>query len=328
MDFRKPGYERELNMRLREAALVNDGVITSENLAALGFSRGMVTRRKASGLLIPILKGSYALTGAALTERGRLRAAVNSGREGLVVSHASALSLHEMISSPASVHVTGTTRAFRDSIAGRWESGNFGFRVVRHETRHLPEDHVTEIDGIRVTTAERSVRDYAATAAPAQITRALTQGEKERVFCWAKLRAIAASSRGHRGIVTLNAEIDAWDPVFADTASDPEIDSLLMIRGESLPLPLVNVKIGRWTVDFYWPHLRLVVELDPYGTHSGKESHRRDHRKGIELEAMGLRVVRFTWEDRYLHEQRTATELRKIMEHQARLLRCPLFPPR
>ena len=55
-----------------------------------------------------------------------------------------------------------------------------------------------------------------------------------------------------------------------------------------MPRPAVNVKLGHNVPDFLWWHLRLAVELDPYGTHSGAGSHRRDHRKGLNSETMGL----------------------------------------
>jgi very-short-patch-repair endonuclease len=326
MDPRCTGIERELNEQLRDVSLCSDGVLSAAALTDLGFTKGMIQTRREAGRLIPILKGSYALPGTRLTHRGRCRAAVESARREAVVSHGSALALHGLIRDPGVVHLTGKGGAFRSSDSKRWISQSFGFRVIRHETRFLPEEHVTELNGIRVTTVERALRDFAATASPAELMKALTQGEKERSLCWGTLRELTATSAGHKGNGLLIAEIKEWDPAFADTSSDPEIEFLLMIRGEKMPMPAVNVRIGSYVVDFYWEHLRLVVELDPYGTHSGKESYRRDHRKSIELEAMGLRVVRFTWEDEYRHEQRTASELWTIIRQQAELLRCPVFP--
>lgn len=326
MDSKQAGRELDLNTQLRAVALANDGVLSLEILFRLGLSWTMVQKRKEAGRLLPILRGSFALPGTRLSFRGRLRASVASVSSNVVVSHGSALALHGLIRDPGPVHLTGESGAFRDQVSGRWNNDAFNLKVVRHETRHLPPEHITELDGIRVTTAERAIRDFAATAKPSEVTKALTQGEKERKLCWHELRLIADASNGHKGIGVLRNEIDEWDPVFADTISDPEIDFLRMIRRERMPKPLVNHPVGRHIPDFLWKHLCLAVELDPYGTHSGKASHRRDHRKGIELETSGLRVVRFTWEDRYLHEERTASELWTVLRQQASLLQCSLFP--
>jgi very-short-patch-repair endonuclease/predicted transcriptional regulator of viral defense system len=315
-----------LNERMREVALSKDNVLTLTDLVALGLSPKMVQRRVSSGLLIPILKGSFALPGGRLRLRGRCRAALGSVSPHVVVSHDSALALHGLVPDPGIVHLMGEAGVYRGRGRKRWKSENFGFRVIRHETRSLPREHVVELNGIRVTTVERALRDYASFAKPSEISKALTQGERERSFCWVKLKSIVASSNGHKGIGILISEIQEWSESLADAASDPEIDFLLMVRSHGLPMPEVNPRLGPYKPDFLWRHLRLAVELDPYGTHSGFISHRRDHRKGIELEVRGLRVVRFSGEDIRKHEARTAVELRTIMERQAHLHRCPLFP--
>lgn len=50
-------------------------------------------------------------------------------------------------------------------------------------------------------------------------------------------------------------------------------------------------------VDFCWPAARLVVEADGYAFHSSRDDYRRDRRRMNELERLGWRVLRFSWED-------------------------------
>ncbi len=319
------GRQPELNLKLRELALTNDGILSPLELDAIGMTERMIRDRVILGSLVPVLQGAYALPGTRLTLRGRCRAAQVSVSDRVVVSHASALALHGLIRDPWTVHLVGEpgTLSFGHN---RWRSQEFGFAVVRHQTRFLPDEHVTGISGIRVTTVERALRDYASMAKPDELVKALTQGEKERAFCWEQLRRLVATSNGQKGLGMLRTELELWEEGFADTDSDREVDFLLMIREEALPMPEVNVKLGDFIPDFLWRHLRLGVELDPYGTHSGLSSHRQDHRKGIVLETQGLRLVRFTGEDLDRHRSRTGHELRTIMEQQAELLQCPLFP--
>jgi very-short-patch-repair endonuclease len=67
----------------------------------------------------------------------------------------------------------------------------------------------------------------------------------------------------------------------------------LCIRND-IPTPLVNIKIGPYTVDFYWPDAGLVVETDSYATHQGQQAFEDDHARELYLHARGLVVRRFT----------------------------------
>lgn len=317
MDPNWAGMEAEINRRLSERARGGHGVLAVEDLRGLGLSETMIHTRRASGCLVPVLKGVYKLPGTVLTERGRFRAAVCSAGAGACLSRRSALALHGLIRSKGVVHVTrpgGAARCNRSLARSRDETA---FEVRYHQTRWLPDDHITVVSGIRATTVERSLRDFAGDAKKGEIARALSQGERERVICWDTLDELVRDSVGHAGIKRLRREVAAWDPVMADAASDPEERFLLMIRDSVVPKPSTNVTIGSHIADFYWPALGLVVELDPYGTHRGRESFHRDHRKSVELEAMGLRVIRFTWDDLYRHEERTVRELEQIVTRQA-----------
>ena len=50
-----------------------------------------------------------------------------------------------------------------------------------------------------------------------------------------------------------------------------------------------------YEVDAYWPAHRLIVEVDGYRFHSGRQAFERDRRKDAALQAAGNRVVRVTW---------------------------------
>ncbi len=60
------------------------------------------------------------------------------------------------------------------------------------------------------------------------------------------------------------------------------------------PAPEVNRRIGRWTVDFLWRKQRLVVEVDAWSSHRGRQAFEDDHRRDLELEAIRYTVRRFT----------------------------------
>jgi very-short-patch-repair endonuclease len=96
---------------------------------------------------------------------------------------------------------------------------------------------------------------------------------------------------------TRQAELAGFrlDGVRSDrTRSDLERDFLHLCRRYGLPKPEVNVKLGRWTVDFLWPAERLAVETDSWGYHRGSVAFEDDHARDLYLRRRGYEVRRFT----------------------------------
>jgi very-short-patch-repair endonuclease len=78
------------------------------------------------------------------------------------------------------------------------------------------------------------------------------------------------------------------------TRSDLETLFLELCSHYGLPAPEVNVKLGRWEVDFFWPSHRLVVETDYWIYHRGSIAFEDDHARDLDLSAAGYTVFRFT----------------------------------
>jgi very-short-patch-repair endonuclease len=73
-----------------------------------------------------------------------------------------------------------------------------------------------------------------------------------------------------------------------------EDDFLTFLRRHRLPPPEVNVKLGRWEVDFLWRAQALVVETDFFGYHRGRVAFEDDHQRDMDLRRMGFAVLRYT----------------------------------
>jgi very-short-patch-repair endonuclease len=78
------------------------------------------------------------------------------------------------------------------------------------------------------------------------------------------------------------------------TRSDLERDFIRLCRRHSLPPPEVNVRIGRWTVDFLWRDEGLAVETDSYRWHRGAVAFEDDHARDLDLRRLGYSVRRFS----------------------------------
>ncbi len=53
--------------------------------------------------------------------------------------------------------------------------------------------------------------------------------------------------------------------------------------------------LGRWEVDFLWREHALVAETDSFRHHGDRLAFERDRVKDAEIQALGFRVVRFTY---------------------------------
>ncbi|MGB7685368.1 MAG: DUF559 domain-containing protein [Solirubrobacterales bacterium] len=130
--------------------------------------------------------------------------------------------------------------------------------------------------GIPVTTPARTVADLQRSVPPRLHRRAVRQAE------------LAGYALG------ADVKTDS-------TRSDLEGDFLALCRHTGLPIPEVNVRIGRWTVDFLWPAHKLAVETDSYLYHHGTVAFEDDRARDLDLRRRGYQVLRFT--ERQLEEE-------------------------
>jgi very-short-patch-repair endonuclease len=133
----------------------------------------------------------------------------------------------------------------------------------------VPNGLVTHRQGIPVTTPARTVADLKSCVPPRLHRRAIRQAE---------LAGYALDA----GVETTR------------TRSDLEEDFLTLCRRADLPSPEVNVRIGRWTVDFLWRSHRLAVETDSYRYHRGSVAFQDDRARDLDLRRHGFDVRRFS----------------------------------
>jgi hypothetical protein len=160
---------------------------------------------------------------------------------------------------------------------------------------HLPSEGaldglglVTVRHNIPVTTPARTIADLRPCVPPRLHRRAIRQAE------------LAGYALG------ANVQTDR-------TRSDLERDFLALCLRAGLPAPEVNVRIGRWTVDFLWPAARLVVETDSYLYHHGTIAFEDDRRRDLDLRRHGLAIHRFTERQLYEQPEQVAADIRATL---------------
>ncbi len=167
-----------------------------------------------------------------------------------------------------------------------------GIRV--HESRSLPPEEVTIVDGIPCTTWARTIVDCAGVLPEREVDRMIERSMILRVFDLNEMRRTLVRARGRKGTHTIHSLLARFSEV---PPTRSELERLFLDLTETLPIdpPIVNGRIGDYEVDFHWPKDRVIVEFDGRETHDTPYGWERDHERDLELELNGWRVIRITW---------------------------------
>jgi very-short-patch-repair endonuclease len=236
------------------------GVITLRQLGAAGFTSRMVETRVRRGTLHRIHRGVYAVGHPGLSGEGSWMAAVLACGKGAVLSHRAAGALWRITTAPEVIDVTvpgNAGRGHRD-----------GIRIHRSSTLALGD--CTARDAIPVTKPARTLEDLRRTLPPRDFAAALREAEFLRLPIG-----------------------DNFEP--DHTRTELESRFLALCRRYRLPKPEVNVRVGRFKVDFLWRDQRLVVEVDGWESHRTRSAFEDDRARDARLKLLGYTVIRFTW---------------------------------
>jgi very-short-patch-repair endonuclease len=273
--------------RLARIAANQHGVVSRRQLLAVGFDDAAIRRRVARGSLYRLYAGVYAVGHPRLTREGRWMAAVVACGQGASLSHFDAAVLWSFY------HRTGG----RVHITTRWHRHIDG--LIVHRTRRLDADEVSTKDGIPVTTVARTLVDLSDHLTGDRLLRAMREAEFQRLLDLDALNAAVERAHGRRGLRPLKDAIARHRPGeivrgelehrFAELLSgtdfrEPQRNVALEVRGKT------------YVLDCYWPELGLAVELDGRDAHAREMAFEADRRKDAALNAIAIRLLRFTWQ--------------------------------
>ncbi|UGS34551.1 type IV toxin-antitoxin system AbiEi family antitoxin domain-containing protein [Capillimicrobium parvum] len=259
------------------------GVVSRQQLIDAGLSRAAIDRRVASGRLIRLHRGVYAVGHTALRIEGHRMAAVLAGGPGAVLTDRTA----------------GGVWAVRPDNRPRWDvtvptaHGRKLPGITIHQRRLDPRD-VTEIAGIPVTTLARTYLDLAACVPIDHTAKALERGEQLRLFDLRAVDDVLDRHPGHRGAARLRTAVDRMRPDHERLRSGLEREALALVERLRLPRPAVNAKLHGHEVDLLWTEHRLVVELDSRTYHDTAFAFETDRRRDADHVLGGYRVLRIT----------------------------------
>lgn len=280
-----------------------EGVVSFEQLAALGYTAEAVQHRLESGRLHRLWRGVYAVGRPDVTEHARWRAAVLACGEDAALSHASAAAAFGL----------------RKAIGDHWcPADPIHVSVPRDRARHdgirCPERNpmpaVELFDAIHVTTIESTLVDLAATIRPLEpLIRACNEADRLGILDHAGFVGLVESLKGRRGIRKLRLLLN-----LERTDSNLERRFLKLLDRAGLPKPLTQQELHGFRVDFFWPERGLVVETDGLTFHRTPAEQARDRWRDQVLTRNKLVVVRFTNAQVRLEPEEVVKTMRLLLQ--------------
>jgi very-short-patch-repair endonuclease len=163
----------------------------------------------------------------------------------------------------------------------------------------LPEDEVTVVDGIPVTSPFRTILDLAGRLPTMrQLERAMNAAEARQLRDRVSLPMLLERYPRRRGSPRVRALLGSKQPG-GITRNDFEELFVAFLDEHRLPRPRFNATLalrGRFfEPDCMWRAQRLVVELDGRAVHGTDDAFESDRQRDRILLAEGWRWARVTW---------------------------------
>lgn len=263
-------------------AVARHRVVTRQQLLGLGFSGKAIRHRLSRGRLFEVHPQVYAIGAPDLGNEGEWIAAVFACGEGALLSHRSAGALWGLVPWRGGL--------IDVSVPARRNPRPRGVRVHRRTAETFEVSSL--IDRIAVTSVIQTFIDLATELGDDEIHGAVREGDRlERVDPEGLRRALEGHT-GQPGAGRLRTLLDR--ETFTLTDSELERRFIPIARRVGLPHPLTQVHVNGFRVDFYWPHLGLVVETDGLRYHRTPTQQTRDRVRDQTHTAAGMTPLRFT----------------------------------
>jgi hypothetical protein len=226
----------------------------------------------------------YIVAGAPLTWKSALLAACWAGGFRAVASHRSAAALYEL---------AGGRRSIVEVTCPRWRRAQHDGLVV-HETKSLTGVDITVLDGIPVTTPERTLFDLGAVCAESVVEMALDRAEHHGLVTRASVQATLdrLSKPGRNGAGTLRRLLGTHDEERRPPESEMETLLIQTLRRLGWPEPVPQYEIRQAggfvaRVDAAYPQWQIAIEYQSDTHHAGHIARHRDNERRNRVIAAG-----------------------------------------
>jgi hypothetical protein len=276
---------------LCELAADSGGVTTMPQALAAGVTKSQVDNLVRAGVLRRLAWGAYEVSGGPDPAMSRVRAALASHGPQAVAVLDTALRIHDIggLRRTEQVHVSVPPRAVRTNDA----------TIAVHQLT-LASAQITEVDGIRVTTAVKTVADVILRADRYDSVAVLDSALNRKAITEEEFAQIPTLIRGRRGAVHARSSLAQ-----ADGRARSPLETRVRLRcvdGRVAPDEIGYVVRDDdgdilAEADMAWLRARLIAEADGEGPHRSPAALFEDRRRQNRLVKAGWLVLRFTWAD-------------------------------
>ncbi|MFN8051881.1 MAG: hypothetical protein U0Q22_10615 [Acidimicrobiales bacterium] len=263
------------------------GLITAAQLSMHGFSPKRIRHLAGRGFLIRATDGVYRVAGAPVTWRQRVMTATLAGGESALASHRCATGVWRCEGARPGVIEIVSDRHFRCQHLD----------VLAHESRDLPVADRWVVDGIPVTSIERTLIDVGRYLPPAMVGAYLDHAVRAGRTTYERFerRTQELARRGRPGIATARQVLTARG--FGDGWGFERAMRTAM-REAGLPAPTREhrVRVGKqsYFIDFMYPEALLGIECDSKEWHTLPYQIDSDLARQNDILGEGILLLRYT----------------------------------
>jgi transcriptional regulator with AbiEi antitoxin domain of type IV toxin-antitoxin system len=267
-------------------AAEHHSVFTTGHARAAGITAKQREHRLKSGEWVEIYRNVYRFAGVPATWKGNLLAACWAGGFRAVASCRSAAALYGL---------AGGRTDVVEITCPRWRRARHPRLIVR-ESLALDTCDVRVVDGIPVTSPERTLLDLAGVCRPLVVSMAFDKARELGLVSYQSVERTLKrlAKQGLPGVTPLRLVLSWRDPNARAPQSEMETKMLAVIERNGLPRPVPQYEIvvnGGLVarVDAAYPEARIAIEYQSFQEHTGGVALVRDSRR-----ANKLRRIRWT----------------------------------
>lgn len=264
-------------------------------MIAAGVPSTTIYDRTRNRILRPVFTGTYLVARTSLSVDALHMAAVLAAGSRTALGGRSGAALWGIMRhlTPVDVYreAGGCNQSSKTPVRG---SGRWPFLIV-HRPRRLASDQVRHVRSIPVTSVPQTLKDLAGLVSGERFRFAFLEADRLGLLKDRELQACASNSSGHRGAGLFRQMVEARSPGIKRARSLLEGIYLDLVERGVVPPAELNVDVLGHEADLVWRLQGVVVELDGYEFHRGREAFEADAMRNNRMRAEGWSVLRITW---------------------------------
>jgi hypothetical protein len=286
---------RRADASIAAVAASQYGAFSRAQARECGLTDRQIRLRIASGRWERLALHTFRIAGTTASWRQRLLAACIAAGPGAAASHRSAAALHRHDGFPpgiVEITVPHTRRDFR--MDG----------VIVHSSSNWCDEDSALVDGIPVSTPERTLCTLAAVVSEAQVESALDSAERRGQVRRSDVTQVHddVRERGRNGVAALARILYRREELAGIPQSVLERRMLRLLEDHGIALPACQVPVrrpdGRMAyLDFAYRDLGLGIEVDGNIAHATPTQRAADNKRANGVMLRDIRLIRFTYEE-------------------------------